>query len=164
VPQIVGQTGQARTQKIDGSRSPSVEVDWDYYQARLQPDRFALVHDLFERIDKAIKERDLGWVPKLTRGYIGFQRPGGYRCAGVEIYPERPVEFWIKLPLAPDELRRLGHDIPDPYPHLTTHWTANYKQWNWPVPTLEAAPDVAPAIELTSRYQPPNGPMPTPAS
>jgi hypothetical protein len=33
------------------------------------------------------------------------------------------------------------------------------KQWTWEVPTLDAVPDVAPAIELTSRYQPSAGPM-----
>jgi len=162
VPRVVGQTEQARTQKIGGSRSPSVEIGWDYYQARLQPDRFGLVRDLFERIEKEVKERHLDWVPRLTPGYFAFQRSGGYNCTGVDIRSEHPVDFWIKLPLAPDELRRLGHDIPDPYPQLASRWAANYKQWNWEVPTLGAVPDVAPAIELTSRYQPSNGPMPVP--
>jgi hypothetical protein len=164
VPRVVGQTEQARIQKIGGSRSPSVEVDWDYYQTRLPQTRFELVRNLFERIEKAVRAHDLGWVPKLNAGYFAFQRPGGYNCAGVDIRRERPVDFWIKLPLAPDELRRLGHGIPDLYPELVSRWAANYKQWTWEVPSLEAVPDVTPAIELTSRYQPPNGPMPIPAS
>ncbi len=99
---------------------------------------------------------------ELTPGYFCFQRAGGYNCTGVDIYRERPVDFWIKLPLAPDELRRLGHNIPNLYPELAVRWAAAYKQWNWAVPNLETVPDVAPAIELTSRYQPPNGPMPMP--
>jgi hypothetical protein len=164
VPRVVGQTEQARTQKIGGSRSPGVEVDWDYYQGWLPPDRFALVRNLFERMEKAIKDRGLGWVPNLRSSYFSFQRPGGYGCAGADIHRARPVDFWIKLPLAPDELRRLGHDVPDPYPQLAARWAAGYKQWNWAVPTLEAVPDVVPAIELTSRYQPPSGPMPVPTS
>jgi len=164
VPRVVGQTEQARTQKIGGSRAQGVEVDWDYYQGWLPPDRFALVGNLFERMEKAIKDRGLGWVPNLRSSYFSFQRPGGYGCAGADIHRARPVDFWIKLPLAPDELRRLGHDVPDPYPQLAARWAAGYKQWNWAVPTLEAVPDVAPAIELTSRYQPPSGPMPVPTS
>ncbi|MGA8456790.1 MAG: hypothetical protein WB800_15405, partial [Streptosporangiaceae bacterium] len=70
----------------------------------------------------------------------------------------------LKLPLAPEELRRLGHDIPDLYPDLVARWDAGNKQWRWAVPTLEAIPDVVPAIELTSRYQPLGGPMLVPAS
>jgi hypothetical protein len=164
VPRVVGQTEQARTQKIGGSRSPSVEVDWDYYQAQLPPDRFDLVRNLFERIENAVRQHDLGWAPKLTPGYFAFQRPGGYNCAGVDIRRERPVDFWVKLPLAPNELRRLGHNIPDLYPGLASRWAAAYKQWNWEVPSLEAVPDVTPAVELASRYQPPSGPMPIPTS
>jgi len=68
-------------------------------------------------------------VPKLKSGYFVFQRPGGYNCAGVDIFRERPVDFWIKLPLPPDELRRLGHDIPALYPELAARWDAGNKQW-----------------------------------
>jgi hypothetical protein len=164
VPSVVGQTEQARAQKIGGGASPSVEVDWDYYESRLQPDRFALVRGLFDRMETAIEDRGLGWVPRLKAGYFGFQRPGGYHCAGVDIHRGRLVEFWVKLPLAPDELRRLGHDLPDLYPELAARWDAHNKQLRWAVPAFEAIPDVAPAIELTSHYQPPGGPMLIPTS
>jgi hypothetical protein len=164
VPRVVGQTEQARVQKIGGGQSPSVEVGWDYYEARLQPDRLALVRILFERMEKVIEDRHLGWVARLRPGYFGFQRPGGYHCAGVDIFRERPVDFWIKLPLAPDELRRRGRDIPVLYPELAARWDAANKQWRWAIPALKAVPDVAPAIELTNLYQPPGGPMPIPGS
>jgi hypothetical protein len=62
------------------------------------------VRSLYERIEKAIEDRGLGWVPALRPGYFGFQRPGGYHCARVDIYRRTPGHFWIKLPLAPDEL------------------------------------------------------------
>ncbi len=160
VPRVVGQTEEARSRKPAG---PTVEVDWDYYKARLQPDRFALVRGLFERIAKAVEDRHLGWEPRLRSGYFGFQGPPGYHRTGVNILRERPVDFWIKLPLPPEELRRLGHDVPDLYPELAGRWDAHNKQWCWAVPALEAVPDVGPAIELTSRY-PPAGPMPIPTS
>lgn len=158
VPRVVGQTEQARAQKPGGNRPP-IEVDLDYYQQRLQPDRFALVRTLIERIDQAVRERDLGWIPVLRSKYFSFQRPGGYACIGAEVRQETPVELWIKLPLAPDALRRLGHDIAEPYPELASRWYEPSKQWIWAIPSLEAIPDIAPAVELTSRYQPLNGPM-----
>ena len=161
VPRVVGQTQGALSRKPP---RPDIEVGWDYYEARLPPDRVALVRGLFDRIAKAVEDLDLGWEPRLRSGYLGFQRPGGYHCAGVDILRERPVDFWIKLPLPPEELRRLGHDIPELYPELAGRWDAHNKQWRWAVPALEAVPDVGPAIELTSRYQPPAGPMPVPAS
>jgi hypothetical protein len=92
VPRVVGQTEQARALKLGGSPRQSTEVGWDDYEAGLQPDRFALVRRLFERIDEAIEDRGLGWVPRLRAGYFGFQRPGGYHCAGVDIRREAP---WI---------------------------------------------------------------------
>lgn len=164
VPRVVGQTEQARAQKAGGAPRPDTEVDWDYYQTALPPDRFTLVRGLFERMEMAIKDHGLGWTPRLRPGYLGFQRPGDYHCAGVDIYRGRPVEFWVKLPIAPDGLRQLGHDIPDLYPGLAARWDAHNKQWRWAIPSLDAIPDVAPAIELTSRYQPPGGPMPVPTS
>jgi hypothetical protein len=165
VPRVVGQTEQARAQKVGGGRSRRAEVDWDYYEAQLPRARFELVRSLFERIEQAVNERNLGWMPKLTAAwYFSFQRPGGYICTGVDMRRERPVEFWIRLPLAPDELRHLGHNIPDLYPELVSRWAANHKQWTWEVPSLEAVPDVVPAIELTRRYQPTGGPMPVPTS
>jgi hypothetical protein len=161
VPRVVGQTEQAKIQKI---RSPSSQVGWDFYEARLQPGRLAVVRELFNRLEKTIEDRELGWMPRLMPGYLGFQRPGGYYCAGVDIRRELPGDLWIKLPLAPDELRRVGHDVPNLYPQLTDRWDAANKQWRWAIPTLDAVPDVAPAIELTSRYQPASGPMPTPVN
>ena len=161
VPRVIGQTQKAIANKIDG---PSALVGWDDYEAQLQPERFAVVRNLYERLEKAVQDRGLGWVPVLRSGYLAFQRPGGRNCAGVGIRRERPVDFFIKLPLSPDELRHLGHDIPDLFPQLESRWDAHNKLWVWDVPTLETVPDVTPAIELTSRYQPPNGPMLIPSS
>ena len=82
VPRVVGQTEQARTQKPGGSRSPFVEVDLDYYQRRLPPDRFALIRNLFDRIDEAVQERDLGWVPVLRSANSASNGPEVTRALG----------------------------------------------------------------------------------
>jgi hypothetical protein len=164
VPRVVGQTEQARAQKI-GGQSSSADVGWDYYEARLQPDRLAVVRGLFDRMQKAIEDRGLGWVPRLRSEWFVFQRPGGYNCAGADIRRERPADFWIKLPAPPDELRQLGQDIPNLYPELESRWDRGNKQWRWAVTALDTIPDLGPAIELTSRYQPSDGrPMSIPAN
>jgi len=100
----------------------------------------------------------------LKLAYLGFYRPGVYYCCGITIRKEQPVEFWIKLPLSPQQLRALGHDVPDLYSGLHARWDSNNKQWTWKVPTVEEIPDVGPAVELTSRYQPGSGPMPVPTN
>lgn len=53
------------------------------------------------------------WLPKLKTAYFGFYRPGTYYCCGLQIRKEQLVELWIKMPLPPEELRALGHDVPD---------------------------------------------------
>jgi hypothetical protein len=162
VPRIVGQTEEARIRKPPSGHT--TEVDWDYYEAQVQPERLAIVRSLFERIQKVVEDRDLGWVPRLRSAWFAFQRPGGYNCVGGDIYRERPVDFWIKLPLPPDELRRLGHDIPSLYPDLEARWDGSHRQWRWGIPSLDSVPDVGPAIELATRYQPSDGAMPIPTN
>ncbi len=162
VPRIVGQTEQARIQKVGGGQSASGDVDWDYYNQRLQPGRLAVVRGLYEHMEQAISERGLPWRPKLKAAYLGFYRPGPYYCCGITVKKEQPAEFWVKLPLAPEDLRARGEIVPDLYPELQRRWDANNKQWGWEVPTLDACPDIAPAVKLTSRYQPVSGPMQTP--
>jgi len=66
VARVVGQTEQARAQKIGGQRA-AAEVGWDDYEASLQPDRLALVRSLFERIEE--RSRRLTWA-----GYRGSGR------------------------------------------------------------------------------------------
>lgn len=162
VPRVVGQTEQARIQKVGGGRSLSGEVSWDDYKARLQPDRFALVRAIYDRMEEAIAKRGLGWTPKSLPAYFVFQRRD-YNCAGADVKQEAPVNFWVKLPLSPDELRGRGHDIPRLYPELQETWDARNKLLRWTVPSAQAVPDLMPAIELTSRYQPSTGAMPVPA-
>jgi hypothetical protein len=163
VPRVVGQTEQARIQKVGGSQSPTVDVEWDYYEQRLAPERLAIVRELYERMAEAIARRSLSWQPKLKSAYLSFHRSGPYYCSGIGIRKETPVEFWIKLPFAPEKLRALGHDVPDLYPGLQPRWDSHNKQWTWKAPTFREIPEIGPAIELTNRYQPPgSGPMPVP--
>jgi hypothetical protein len=164
VPGVVGQTEQARIQKIGAARSPGIDVSWDYYEARLQSDQLVIARALFERIQKAVTDRDLGWVPKLRPGYFGFQRPGGYYCAGDSFTANARPTSGSSCRFRPTSCGVLAATSQT----FTRNWSpagdAANKQWRWAIPALDAVPDVAPAIELTSRYQPLTGPMLIPAS
>ncbi len=164
VPRLIGQTEQARIQKVGGGQSPSVDVDWNYYEQRLQPDWLAIVRELYDRMEKAIIELGLTWQPKLKQSYLGFYRPGIYYCCGITLYKEQPIKFWVKLPHSPDELREHGQEVPGLYPELQRSWDAHNRQYDWAVPTLEAIPDLMPAVKLTSRYQPTSGSMAIPTA
>lgn len=162
VPRVIGQTEQARIQKVRGTQLPTVDVDWEYYEQRLTPERLAIVRKVYERMERAISEHGLPWQPRLKPNYLGFYRPGMFYCCGISIRKEAPVEFWIKLPVSPAELRALNEDIPNLYPELPDRWDSNNKQWSWKVQTFELVPNLVGAVELTSQYQPANGPMVTP--
>jgi hypothetical protein len=99
VPRVVGQTEQARLQKVGGGQTAGVDVEWDYYEQALQPERLAVVREIFARMEAAIADEELPWQPKLKPREIVFQRPGGYNCCGISILKQAPIEFWIKCPL-----------------------------------------------------------------
>lgn len=162
VPRVVGQTEQARIQKPGSGPSPTPEPTWEDYEQWLPPGRLAIVRGIYDRMATAIAERGLSWLPRLKSNYLGFYRPGDFYCCGISLRREQPVEFWVKLPLSPDQLRATHQDIPDLYPGLQERWDSSNKQWTWKVPTLDLIPDVVKAVELTSRYQPARGPMLTP--
>lgn len=164
VPRVVGQTEQARIQKVGGGQSPTVDVDWEYYEQRMPPDRLAIVREIYDRMERAISERGLPWQPRLKSAYLGFYRTGMYYCCGISLRKEQPVEFWIKLPLSPGDLPSPNAGIPNLYPELEDRWDSNNKQWTWKVPTFDLIPDLAKAVEFTSRYQPISGPMLTPTN
>jgi hypothetical protein len=151
VPRIVGQTEEACIQQIGGARAPSVDVDWDYYRERLGPERFEILQEIFNRMEAAVLERELPWVPNLKRSYLNLSRPGGYNCCGVNVRTEEPLRFWIRVPPL-EELREIGHDVPDLYPELHSDWDSHNKLWRWEIPTRDAIPDLGPAIEFASRY------------
>jgi hypothetical protein len=98
----------------------------------------------------------------LRQGYFGFKRPGDYFVVGADVFRDKPVQFWVKLPLDPAALRDLGLKADDPYPALESRWDPQNRQWYWDVPSIDEVPDVDPAIELTAQYQPESGPMKAP--
>jgi hypothetical protein len=163
VPRVVGRTEEAKIQK-GSTQGTAVDVDWEYYAHALPEERHAVARELFDRIAAAISHRDLQWMPVLRRQYYAFQRPGGYNVIGANVFREKPIHFWIKLPLPIDGLQSTRQGVENPYPELSSRWDPANKQMGWSVPTMGDVPDVGTAIDLTRQYQPEDGPMVTPAA
>ena len=139
--------------------SGPVLADWKYYEGALSPEKFAIAQKLYERMKSVVDAHGYPWELAMRRGYLGFQRQGGYYMAGIQLYRSKPITLWIKLPDAPEALRQRGESLDDPCPELNSYWDAANKQWTWEVPGLDDVPDVEKALEVTARYEPAAGPM-----
>jgi hypothetical protein len=160
VPQVVGQTEQARVQKAPGSLRPSIDVTWDDYQQRLPASSYQVARELFNRVERYVEQHGLPWSVVLHRWYVAFQRPGAYNVVGLSLSSARPVQLWIKLPGSIGDLQAHGQDVADPYPDLGAQWDSPNRQVWWAIPGLADLPDVAPALDLCRKYQPRSGAMP----
>jgi hypothetical protein len=160
VPRVVGQTEQARRQK-EPAAAPSVTMTWGDYKASLRPEQYEVARELFDRIERYRAHENLPWRPVFKGGYFGFQRPGGYYVVGVNLRKDEPNQFWVKLPHDLNTLQSAGEPAADPYPQLGAKWDARNHQIFWRIPNMGTVPDVASAIELSRKYQPASGPMPS---
>jgi hypothetical protein len=158
VPRVVGQTAEAQQRKsrTAGGATRRSDWTWELFSSELgiREDRLAIGRELYERVARAIAERGLDWYPTFRKGYVAFQRAGGYNVVDIDLWWNRAPRLAIKLPRSPDELA-----LESPYPQLETIWVAAEHEWGWHIPRLDAVPDVAAAIDVTRPYQPDTGPM-----
>lgn len=137
--------------KESRSAVASTEWNWEHYAAELgiSPERLAIARRLVGDLETAIERRGLPWQPKFRKGYVAFQRAGGYNVVAVDLMWNKPVRLWIKLPDAPAET-----GLASPYPQLAEIWVSSFREWGWNIPSVDAVPDVEPlvglAAELTS--------------
>ena len=109
---------------------------------------------LVERIEDELRDRGLPWKAVFRKGYVGFQRSGGYNVLIVDLYWRRVPRLAVKVPAPLEELGLL-----DPFTNLESSWGENDREWGWTVPSVDSIPDVGQAIELARRFQPESGPM-----
>lgn len=126
--------------------------DWESYasEMRFAPERIALARGMVDRLSAEIQNRALPWEMVFRKGYVAFNRSGGYNVVGVDMYWLKAVRVWVKLPSHPDDI----DGFEDLFPQLPSIWDANGKQWGWHVDSLDEMPDVAPVIALAERFQP----------
>jgi hypothetical protein len=129
---------------------------WDSYGELLGigQDRLLVARALTERIEAESRARGLPWQTVFRKGFVVFQRPGGYNAMVIDLWRKAP-RFAVKIPARLEEVGRL-----DPYPGLERSWNEAEREWGWAVPSLDDVPDVGPAVALAHSFQPESGRMP----
>ena len=146
---------------LEGDDSPPAELvgqqewDWDRYSVEmgLPDDRLAVGRKLVNLIGEAIAERNLSWQAVFRKGYVAFQRSGGYNTLLVDVFWRKTPRLAIKLPDSPAAL-----SLANPYPGLEETWYEDEREWSWTLGPLDVIPDLRPAVEIAERFHPAAGP------
>jgi len=154
VPKLVGSTAGA-TQRKAATRVETGPVTWGDYKQQLSPENHAIARGIYEQLNTWFAAHGHNFTPVLRRTYFGFQRPGGYAVAGMDLRVEATCRLWVKLPNDPKSL-----GLTDPFPGLGGDWDGHNRQWSWGIPSSAEIPDVGCALEISVPLQPNSGPMP----
>jgi hypothetical protein len=129
--------------------SELIEWGWDAYssQMRAPAHKLDIARQLTEKVESAVAERDLDLKKVFRKGYIAFQRSGGYNVMTIDFWGYRKVRFSVKLPGPPEDL-----GIVSPYPTLEVRWIPEWREWGWMIASAAEIPDVVPAVELARRF------------
>lgn len=104
-------------------------------------------------VSEAIAENNLAWQAVFRKGYVAFQRGGGYNTLVVDVYWRKPPRLAIKLPYNPAALSLIN-----PYPDLAESWNEDEREWGWTLDPSDAVPDVRPAVKIAEQVHPTSGP------
>ena len=107
---------------------------------------------LVEELEVEITRQGLPWRSRWRKGYVAFQRPGGYNVLQVDLWYSRPPRLIVKLPASPAEL-----GIVDPLPTFQGVWIPSYNEFGWHVAPGTAIPDVRGVVDLARAHQPEQG-------
>jgi uncharacterized protein with ParB-like and HNH nuclease domain/alkylated DNA nucleotide flippase Atl1 len=129
------------------------EWDWDRYVAELglPEDRIDLAREVVNLLSQAIAEKGLPWQAVFRKGYVAFQRPGGYNTLIVDICWRKPLRLAVKLPDTPAALA-----LANPYPDLEETWGDEDREWGWTLIPGTSIPDLRPAVEIAQRVHRPH--------
>lgn len=132
------------------------EWSWQRYADELgiRQERLAVGRSLVERAEDVINARNLAWQKRFRKGYVAFQRGGGYNVLLVDLWWRAVPRFAVKIPAAPAEL-----GLVSPYPTLVDSWNPGENEWGWTVPSPADIPDLSKAVDLAMPFHPSNGPM-----
>ena len=76
---------------------------WERYGTELNipADRIEVGQRLVAAIVAAVRERGLPWQEVMRKGYVAFQRPGGYNVIVVDLWWNRVPRLAGKIPAEP---------------------------------------------------------------
>jgi uncharacterized protein with ParB-like and HNH nuclease domain/alkylated DNA nucleotide flippase Atl1 len=146
---------------IDAGDGPPAELvgrqewDWDRYAVELglPADRLAVGRQLVSLLSEAIAEKNLPWQAVFRKGYVAFQRSGGYNTLLVDVYWRRAPRLAVKLPDSPAAL-----SLTSPYAGLEETWIEEEREWGWTIDPLAVIPDLRSIVEIAERFHPAAGP------
>lgn len=124
---------------------------WEAYNndLHLPMHRIALAKRIVDGLTAAIEAGQRPWQVKFRKGYVAFQRAGGYNVMVVDLVRNRPVRLAIKLPSGQDpdspELMNL-------LPQLPVVWDASTHEWGWQIQSAEDIPDPEFVVGVADRY------------
>lgn len=146
---------------VRAPKGTATEWNWQRYaeELNISQDRLAVGRALVERVQQAIAERELAWQPVFRKGYVAFQRAGGYNVMLVDLYWNKVPRLAIKIPAPPADL-----GLQSPYANLVESWGAGENEWGWTVPSADLIPDVGVVVDLVRPYHHGNGPMVIPSA
>lgn len=129
---------------------------WERYgkELNIPADRIEVGQRLVAAIVAALRERGLPWQEVMRKGYVAFQRAGGYNALVVDVWWNRVPRLAGKIPAEPASL-----GLASPYPQLPEVWTQAEHEWGWTVPPGTPLPEVGLLIDLIRPFQPATGPM-----
>ena len=142
-------------QRNAAQRDPQ-EWDWEKYASELGvPDaRLAIAKAIVVEIDGQLQIRGRSMHLQFRKGYIAFQRGGGYNVIVVDVYWNRVPRVAAKIPASPQEL-----GLVSPYPDLIMTFDAGQKEWGFgPIPA-DPLPDFGILLDLVLPFHPEQGPM-----
>jgi hypothetical protein len=146
-----------KEQEEERAREEPAEWTWDGYKARYPSDQLAIARRLFDELTDYVQEHQLPWTPALRYSWLGYKRPGDYYVPLIKLRVEGPIDFAVKLPASPEQLR-----LDSPYPNLKDSWNQHSREWSWAIPSLDDVPDVHPSVDISRGLQPEKGPMQIP--
>jgi uncharacterized protein with ParB-like and HNH nuclease domain/alkylated DNA nucleotide flippase Atl1 len=146
---------------IDANDGPAAELagtqewGWERYATELglRDDRLSIARQVVNLLSEAIAERNLPWQAVFRKGYVAFQRSGGYNTVIVDVYWRKPPRLAVKLPYSPATLSLIN-----PYPDRAESWLEDEREWGWTLDPLGIVPDVRPAVEIAEQVHPMSGP------
>ncbi len=129
---------------------------WERYRTELSisADRIEVGRQLVAAVVAALRERGLRWQQVMRKGYVAFQRAGGYNVIVVDVCWNRVPRLAGKIPAEPASL-----GLTSPYPRLPEVWTQAEHEWGWTVAPGTPLPEVGLLIDLIRPFQPATGPM-----
>jgi hypothetical protein len=137
--------------KEASSTKQATDWGWDAYASDLgiPQQRIALGKRIVDGLAAAIESAQKPWQVKFRKGFVVFQRAGGYNVILVDMLLSKPVRLAIRLPSShTPETLGLGN----PFPHLNPVWIESWHEWGWRVPSAEEIPDLQHVVNLADQY------------